>query len=89
VSRRIERRMKRLEEIRAEFAKSKEGMGLEALDSNALIDMHNADADWLRPPCGDLEIDGWVLVRKQAIGDILQARRVSFTGGKFQGPVLP
>lgn len=81
--------MKRIEEIRAHYATTPEALGLESRDTNSLIEMHNADSNWCRHPCGDIEIDGGILARSMLVGDILSARRVPFAMGKYQGPVLP
>lgn len=85
----IERNVREIERIRKEYAESDEAKGLEARSTNELIEMHSADSDWLRTPCGDINIDGGIIARSMLVSNILQARRVPFAHGRFQGPVLP
>lgn len=88
-SRRLEQRAKAIDEIRDLYNKSDEAKRLEDLTSNELIEMYKKDREWLRYPCGYLDIDAKILARSSLVGKILANRRVTFSGGEFQGPVLP
>ena len=75
-------RIKRLNEIEAKFKAGDEAKQLPQLPTAELLGKYQNDQAWLKHPT-DLEIDGFILARSRAIGEILKMRGCYFYDGTF------
>ncbi|MEY2855660.1 MAG: hypothetical protein RL030_2792 [Pseudomonadota bacterium] len=80
---RIAKRSRELGAIGDRYRAGEEANGLRFLSTVVLVEMYARDSDWLRHPCGDIDIDGEILARLIMVGAILKDREMPFYDGRY------